>query len=307
MDIIRHSGNCELTELCSELSDCRVICYLKNCPNADLPRIHDEIWSANGALCTRIDESTIMQEIECRVGAKLCEDAEMYKSCIQNEFEERKKEIESFQEAHLHGISCEFEMHVKSECCRLAEKAGKNLIDCYTQLIQSSEKGAPMENMEMKSLKAKKICDEVLAGGVYQAIPTVTQGICDLIHEYCAKMKAFLNMMNNKSGKKKKKQSSDPVEAAIEEAVEAKVATEEKAVTNNDNGNNGGGGCNSCCCDVIGYSIGCGPPGCGGGGCGGGGCMSGCGSGCGPAPAQCGPCAPPSCGGNKVRGCLYKL
>ena len=286
IDIIRHSGNCELIELTSDLCDARVICYLKNCPNADLARIHDEVWSASGVLCTRIDESELMKEIECQVGAKLCENAELFKNCIQNEFEERQKEIESVQEAHLHGISCDFEMHVKSECCRLVEKAGKNLIDGYACII--GDQIASYDCMEMKSLKVKKICDEVLAGGVYQAIPTVTQGTCDLIHEYCAKMKALLNSMK-KTAAERVSETIAEVEKPAGVAPKVTATVEKVKEASKKTTDDGGGGCSSCCampscCDVLGYTTCCGPS----GGC------------CGPAPSSCGPCAP--CGNKKVRG-----
>ena len=202
LDVIRHSGNCELIEVCSSLTTEKVIDFICNSESEESAKIHDCVWNRNGVPCTRLQDSNYLQEIECRLEAKACEDANNYRNTIVSELETARREIENCTEAKLHGINAELESHIKSECCRLAEKVGKNLIDSFLAMaenfsVQQRQQAADANYGELKSLKAKKICDEVMSSGIYQAIPAVTHGISDLVHEYCSKLKDLLSGMNN--------------------------------------------------------------------------------------------------------------
>ena len=200
LDVIRHSGNCELIEVCSNLTCQKVIDFIIQLDNVESSNIHDSIWSKNGIPCIKLHDSAYLLEIENRLEAKACEDVQNYKNSVMSELETAKREIESSQEAKFQGFNFELESHIKSECCRLAEKVGRNLIDSFLAMTEMFDAKSNDGNYcELKSLKAKKICDEIVACGIYQAIPAVTHGISDLVHEYCNKVKDLLSKISENS------------------------------------------------------------------------------------------------------------
>ena len=191
IEVLLRSGNCELVELCTGFTIIKAIEFLKKLNSHDLAKVHDEVWSKNGSPCVHVDSSAMMRETEAQIRAMLSHEVDEFKQCVQNEYTIRETEIRTQYEGTILSMQNEVESFLKGECCRMAERIVKNLIDGMHALAVCANQdfASKLSSEESKQLKTKQICDEVLGGATRQSITVVTQGISDLINEYCAKLK----------------------------------------------------------------------------------------------------------------------
>ena len=112
----------------------KVLDFLKRLNNQDLSKMHDDIWSKNGSPCSQVDSSAMMRDAEAKLQALMARDAEEFKFCINQEFEQRQKHVENHYEGIIKGFRIEVDQFVKSESCRLADKIVRNLIDGFFDL-----------------------------------------------------------------------------------------------------------------------------------------------------------------------------
>ncbi|XP_075241755.1 uncharacterized protein LOC142336718 isoform X2 [Convolutriloba macropyga] len=190
IEVLLRSGNVELADLCTGLTISKAIEFLRKLTVHDLGKVHDEVWCKNGS-CIQVDSSAMMRETEIRIRDMLSREVEEFKQCVHNEFALRESEIRSQHEASIVSMQQEIATFLKSECCRMAERIVRNLIDGMHTLALCSNQdfAAKLSSEETKELKTKQICDEVINGATRQCITVVTQGLSDLINEYCAKLK----------------------------------------------------------------------------------------------------------------------